>query len=351
MESSLNPVKQLVKIGAGVFMLLLSILFFTPHLAAQANTYSTYLPIAFKAVPTPILQPLTRSSSENSWTATWNQPASDITRYEVREAPNTNFESPLFYNTTETNYAFSTPASINNSYCYQVRAIANEIPSIWSNTRCIVGDYYDDFSSGNSGWAIRRQDTDDVDNSAFYENGEFALKLRGRWDYAIASPLAEAPTGAYRLETRVRFDSSVDNLHAYGIIFGGDWNGLACPTDHYWTCFNQYYRLLVIWHGSPDTLRVNLKRIDSHDPEDNAGRGITLVDYKEVSMNPNDWNTWAVEVHDNGDIVVLVNGRVWATVNDSTYLANRYFGVFAASDEYLGAEPHFDHYGLTHISE
>ena len=66
MESSFQPVKQLVKIGAGGFMLLLSILFFTPHLAAQANTYTTYLPIAYKAVPTPILQPLTRSSSENS---------------------------------------------------------------------------------------------------------------------------------------------------------------------------------------------------------------------------------------------------------------------------------------------
>lgn len=349
MESSFQPVKQLVKIGAGGFMLLLSILFFTPHLAAQANTYTTYLPIAYKAVPTPILQPLTRSSSENSWTTTWTQPAPDITRYEVREAPNTNFESPLFYNTTTTNYAFSMPASINNSYCYQVRAFANDIPSIWSNARCIVVDYYDDFSSGNSGWAIRRQDTDDVNNASYYENNELVVKIRGRWDYAIASPLVQAPTGSYKLSTRVKFDSGVDNLHAYGLIFGADWNGLPCPVADYWTCFNHYYRLLVIWHGSTNSLRMNLKRIDSHDPRDNAGRGVTLVDYNEVSVNPNDWNTWTVEVHDDGEIVIRINGEVEATVNDATYLGDRYFGVLAATDEYSGAEPHFDYFGATNL--
>lgn len=347
MEHILQPVKQLAKVGATAFLLFLSALFFTPRVAAQAS-YNLYLPILSKSVPVPVLQPLARSASANSWTASWNQPAPDITQYEIREAATTAFESALYYNTNATNYVFTQPATTFNTYCYQVRVLVNNEPGQWSNAQCIVGDYFDDFSSGSSGWGIRRQDTDDVNNSSFYENGEFALRVGGRWDYALASSLSQAPTGDYQLQTRVRL-ANPRSLHAYGIIFGGDWNGQPCPASNYSSCFTRYYRLLIIWKTGPNLLEVGLKRIDSHD-QDNVGRGVTLVNHQNAKVgNPNDWNTWTVQVRQNGTITILVNGNHIATVTDTAYINQPYFGIMAATDSFSGAEPHFDHLGITHL--
>lgn len=340
MEHLPQPIKQLAKVGATAFLLFLSALFFTPRVAAQAS-YNLYLPILSKSIPVPVLQPLVRSASSNSWTASWNQPTPDITQYEIREAPTATFESALYYNTNATNYVFTQPATIFNTYCYQVRVLTNNEPGQWSNTQCIVGDYFDDFSSSGSGWGIRRQDTDDVNNSSFYENGEFVLRVGGQWDYAIASSLGQAPTGDYQLETRVRLDSP-KNVHAYGIIFGGDWNGQPCPASNYSSCFTHYYRLLIIWQAAPSGLHVSLKRIDSHD-QDNVGRGVTLISHRNANVsNPNDWNTWTVQVRQSGDIAILVNGRTISSVKDTTYIHDRYFGVMAATDDLPGSEPHFE---------
>lgn len=346
MESSLQPVKHLVKMTTGFLIFALSLMFFVPQLVAQNNTYIVHLPLITRSLTAPNLLPLVRGDAENSWVATWTHPGSDIVRYEIRESATEAFDSPLFYFTTDTSNTFSYPASISNSYCYQVRAYTATLISDWSNSRCIVGDYFDDFEFTNSGWATRREDTDDVNNDTYYENGSLVVKIRGRWDYAIASSLGQAPEGPYEIETRVRL-AGVDNLHAYGIIFGGDWNGQQCPNNDFSSCFTHYYRLLIIWHGSPDSLRMSLKRIDSHDPSDNAGRGVTLINHRDVNVgNPDEWNTWKVQVHEDGNIVILVNDRIAASATDPTYFNSRYFGVLAATDEYLGAEPHFDTFAV-----
>lgn len=171
------------------------------------------------------------------------------------------------------------------------------------------------------------------------------IKIGGRWDYAIAAPMVPAPSSSYKIETLVKLSDGIDNLHTYGVVFGGDWNGTTCPNSSYSSCFNHYYRLQVIWFGDPNQLRIDLKRIDFHD-EDNVGRGTKkLIETKNVNVgNPSGWNKWSIEVYSNGTIRVYVNDIYVGGGIDTTYTNDRYFGGFAASNEYSGTAANFDYF-------
>ena len=142
-----------------------------------------------------------------------------------------------------------------------------------------------------------------------------------------------------------------DNLQSYGIIWGGDWNGQPCPNADYSSCFNHYYRLNIIYFGdNAKALRIQLKRIDYHDPKDNAGRGTSLIDYTDIDVgDPSGWNIWEVAYELDGTIRISVNGKVVKTNKDSTLVNEPYFGVFASSDEYAGTAATFDYYVVTRL--
>jgi uncharacterized repeat protein (TIGR01451 family) len=303
-----------------------------------------YLPILATSVPTPTLHPVTRLSSVNEWTVTWTSPAAEVTRYELQEAPDESFTTPTTYDVgLALSHFFNPPATIHLNHCYRVRAFVNDVASEWSNSECVFGNYRDDFNDPATNWAIRREDTDDTENSSYYENGNFVLKIGGRWDYSIGAPVRSAPWTSYQVKTRVILEGGIDNLHSYGLIVGGDWNGQPCPNGDYSSCFNHYYRLNVIWFGSPDRLRVNLKRIDYHDPDENTGQGITLIPYRDMNVGDSSgWNEWLIQVSSTGNIKVFVNNNLVGEGNDTKYNNDRYFGVFASSNEYLGTEPWFD---------
>ncbi len=312
---------------------------------AIITTTNVFLPIIYKPVPAPFLNVVVRTTSDNQWDVSWLSPDSAVTKYELEEAQDMSFSNPTRYDMgVGLEKSFSPSATTNNLYCYRARAFIGALVGNWSNVRCVYGNYRDDFNT-DTGWGIRRQDTDDVNNSSYLQNGNFVVKIGGRWDYAIASPLRQAPWQNYRIETSVKLEGGIDNLHSYGLIFGGDWDGNTCPTADYSTCFNQYYRLNVIWTGSPDKMKFNLKRIDYHDPANNSGRGVDLTLFSDVLLgDTSGWNTWAIEVYADGTIKVFANGTLVATAQDATYGSNPYFGVFASDDEYLGSEPWFDYY-------
>lgn len=314
------------------------------------NAYLQMMPLMFTPLPAPSLDPIQGpTASANSWTVSWTEPNPNVTAYQLQEAKSLDFSNAVTFDiASETEKDFSPTLSFDNFYCYRVRAISGVHTSGWSNVECTVGNYFDDMSNSSSGWAIRQEDTDDVDNRSYYENGEFVIKISGRWDYAVASPLAQAPEPPYALESRIAFDPTVDNLHAYGIVFGGNWNGQPCPNSDFSSCFTHYYRLLAIWYGPLDSLRVELKRIDYNDPNNNAGRGVTLDGFNDVYVgNSKGFNTWRIEVEENGTIRILLNGNQVLSAKDSSYINDPYFGIFAASNEYLGTEPHVDWFRAT----
>lgn len=315
-----------------------------------------YLPIAFLRFPLPGSIPVLASTEpdpNNAWSLSWTMSDTSFTDgYIVEEAQNASFVNAVSTDVGNTlAYDIDKALSSNPFFFYRVRAYGPGGLSEWSNTTAIVGGYYDGFNDDTTGWTMRRQDTDTVINQTYYRDSNFVLEMDSGYDYQIAAPMMPTPAGTYRIETRVKY-TGVDNLHTYGIIFGGDWDGTECPNDDYSSCFNNYYRLSVIWSGNLDQeLKVQLKRIDFHEEDDNVGRGPELG-LREVNVNdpPEGYQTWVVEVDPStGRISVLVNGNIVFEVFDTVYTSYRYFGVFASTDEYTGLEAEFDYFQVTAV--
>jgi len=318
-------------------------------------THYVYFPVIAKPAPIPELLSVSAPSTSNGYDtfqfiATWSDEGSDG-RYELQESRTADFANSTEYNAgTATSKAVGHGISRDYEFYYRVRFITdNGLTSSWSNVIKQYGPYHDSFNDENRDWIIRREDTDDVDNESYYQDGTFVLKLHGRWDFAIGGPMVKVPWDSYRVETRIRFDPGVDNLHSYGLIWGGDWNGIsACPNEGFTSCLNHYYRLNILWYGSENNLRTQVKRIDYHDSDNGAGRGSSLAGYGDVGVNSpaGGWQNWAIEHSLDGEIKMFANGnqvRDGGIRGDATYTgAGTYFGVLATSNEYSGTEPWVD---------
>jgi uncharacterized repeat protein (TIGR01451 family) len=305
-----------------------------------------YFPYFVRHHHVPTMMVVSAPDANNNWTVGWSIASEEnVAKYELQESNDLGFTSPDTFEVTPPTKSrqFSHPISFDNGYYYRVRAVSpGGLIGPWSDTLIVGGNYIDNFDDPGSGWAVRRQDTDDVEQFVYYENGRFIHRILGRWDSMLAAPMMPAPNGAYRLETRVKL-SGVDNLHTYGLVFGGDYNGEECPNADNTSCFNHYYRLLVIWYGAGNRLRMNVKRIDWHD-SGNIGRGTTIIGSRDVTVNqpPRDWQNWAVEVRPNGSIKIFVNNNLVGETTDATYSDDFYFGTFSATNEYAGLKAEFD---------
>lgn len=310
-----------------------------------------YFPAIFRAPPTVFLDPISRpepvGEDEATWTLTWTPSSgSGITGYEIEESRDPAFDTVLAtYTTTNQTYTVQRGHAFDNMYYYRVRTLGSWTASDWSNVRSVVGGYYDEMNDPSSGWDVRRQDTDDIDQEVRYENGWLIHEMDGRWDYMLSAPLRQAPTPPYRIDFSARL-VGVDNLHVYGFVFGGDYEGGPCPVNDYSSCFNNYYRVLILWFGNPDILKVQIKRIDFHTEDDNGGSGPALLEFSDVTVNnPSlEWQEWSMEVFPDGNISLFVNGTYVTTVNDTQFIDQPYFGAFTATDEYAGLEAQYDWY-------
>ena len=306
---------------------------------------SLYLPIVARDLPRITLQPIAGANAANQWTLNWSvDNPDDVTGYRIEESKYADFNTlSNVYNTTDMTLTVTGTPSWQSVHYYRISATGAWGNGPYSNVASVAGSYRDDFNDPSSGWAMRRQDTDDIDNQVYYRNGLLVLEMDSSWDYQLASPMVPAPSGNYSLIMRTH-PKGVDNLHAYGMVFGGDWNGGNCPAADYSTCFNHYYRLLVVWNGSANQMLMQLKRIETHSPVNNSGSGTALVDWRFVTVNSSsaDFQTWQVDVNRNGTINLYVNGNHIATVSDTAYINDPYWGVFSATDEYNGLEAETD---------
>ncbi|HET6444981.1 MAG TPA: hypothetical protein VFI27_10430 [candidate division Zixibacteria bacterium] len=325
----------------------------TTNVVSQTESF-VYLPIIAKSLPLVTVNQIGRPTSANSWRVTWS--VSDpigTTGYEIQEDNDSNFPNPSYYDTGSSQLYLDRqpPVSNINVYFYRVRAVGVYGVGEWSKPRAVVANYRDDFNNPGTGWTMRREDTDHIENQTRYENGEFVHEMDSSWDYLLSGPMAFIPTPPYRITMRARHVEP-GNLNSYGIIFGGDWDAQSgCPAPDFSTCFNQYYRLNMIWFGddpSSPQLRAVLKRIDSHDPRNNHGRGETLISMDVGVNHPSSgFQEWSVEVYPNGTIRLFENGTFFAETVDTNYIDQPYFGSFSSTDEYAGLEAHFDWFEVT----
>jgi uncharacterized repeat protein (TIGR01451 family) len=312
---------------------------------------SLYFPLMRTPLPIPVLSLVNPTDMNNNWTIGWSPVQfGGVFQYEVQEDTDPDFTNPqsTILSSSTTSMNVNKSASWKNLYLYRVRVITNNLVGSWSNTLYVVGNYEDNFNDPNSGWILRREDTDTTNNSTFYEDGNFVHRMKSGWDSMIGGPLMPAPQPPYRIESRIQLQGR-DNLHAYGLVFGGDWDGTLCPNNDFTSCYNQYYRLLVLWFGNNDELKYQLKRITSHDEDNGHGRGGTLIGFREVQVNQpsGDWQVWSVEVHPNGDIKIFVNGNQVGETKDTALIDKPYFGSFSAVDEYTGLRAEYDWYKVT----
>jgi len=313
------------------------------------TTYTLYMPVIFQ----PLVISATRPNSANQWSITWENNAS-ATGYVIQESNSPDFSTVTNEVTVGDvgSYQFNNPLAFNNVYYYRVRT--TDSVGFWSNTAIVVGGYRDDFSDATSGWVPMRRTTYLEETNAYYgtgsEAGNLIIIVADRWDWLLASPLAPAPEIPYAIEFRMRVHDAA-NLVSGGMVFGGDWNGLACPEigNIYQTtnCFNQFYNFNFIHYGP---LKLLHEQVDTLFYCPTCGGSqikrlgpFSIIDPIVPLSTAQDWHTYRVEVRSSG-IILFIDGVQKETFSNTSYINEPYFGVFASTDEYKPSIWFFDYF-------
>jgi uncharacterized repeat protein (TIGR01451 family) len=319
-----------------------------------------YLPFVTKqTVFAPILNPIGRPNGNNEWTVSWDPNNTGPVNIELQESTTPTFST--IENTYDvgmaTSHLISKTPGLKNVFYYRARAksLSGEIIGPWSNVVSVIGGYRDDFNDSNSGWAIRRT-TYLEEVRTWYEEGWLIFQVEDSWDWGIASPMVPAPDLPYAIEYRSK-NVHLANLVSGGAAFGADWPGSICPDYSsipgiygHDLCFNHFYNINTIWFGH---LKILFERVDYLNWCPSCG-GSQLKrlsnDYDawfEVepvpNVNPSDWNTWRVEVRNSG-IKIFANNQQIASTSDTTWVNERYFGVFGSTDEYSNSTWRYEYY-------
>ncbi len=323
-----------------------------------------YLPAFSSSPPIPTLNAISRPNSANEWTVSWSDGGSAVSQYELQESTDSSFSTVITYTLATTSQQIQQPISLNNNYYYRVRTYTPAGISPWSNSQSVMGGYRDDFDNSSSGWQMRRT-TNLSRVLGNYTNGRYEVLSDDGNDWGIFSPLRPAPTPPYMIEYRSKIDPQVV-ASSHGAVFGGDWTGAPCPDystlpgvyEHN-ICFNHFYNTNLIWYvGQTSALQLIFERVDflvwcpgcGGSPmkrlTNNPGSWVNVNPVPNVS--PNDWNTWRIEVRNNG-IKLFANGQQYASSPDTTWVNDPYFGLFVSSSTYEPARWYAEYYQVTYL--
>jgi hypothetical protein len=310
--------------------------------------------------PIVTLEDIPAPDTSNSYTIRWSldaTPSDPIDRYRLQESTDANFTNVAREWLPTGTSQLVQQGTLGGTLYYRVRAEDDDCWSAqvapWSNVKSISIGYRYDFNSPTkrvNPWPIRRTTYWEGDREGVTwteeQDGAMDIIISDKWDTTLASPMVPAPAVPYSIWTRVQI-LEPSNLVSYGIFFGGN-GGSPCPAYRETGCLTHYYRLNALWYNG---LRANLKRIDYHESEKGKGRGDDLSDWIELGgepyyADPNGWNTWEIQVNNDG-FRVIINGQLFASTSDTTYIHEPYFGVLASTDEYKPAIGHFDYYYVT----
>ncbi|MBK8987638.1 MAG: hypothetical protein IPM39_16430 [Chloroflexi bacterium] len=335
-------------------------------LTTIAAFYKYFMPVIAKPVPPPPAPSLgaTRPANNNHWLMNWSISNNTyVIGYELQQSQDPTFATGVTTYNTAAN-VLSQPItgigpSARNVYYHRLRALGPDDNSPWSNVVRVIGNYRDDFSDATTGWTPLRRTTYLEQTAVRYgtgsEAGNLIIIVGDRWDWMIASPLVEAPPVPYVIEYRVRVHDG-SNLVSGGMVFGGDWNGDACPefgniyqTDN---CFNHFYNYNYIFFGP---IKLLHERVDSLFWCPNCGGSpikrvgpTQVVDDIVSNDNSLEYHTYRVEVRNDGTRL-YVDGNFKASFSDTTYIHEPYFGVFASTDEYKPSIWFYDFFEVKYL--
>jgi len=217
-----------------------------------------------------------------------------------------------------------------------------------------VESYETEFTDSIAPWtAVRWQKGAgfEVDHKDDCDRGRcdfLSIKVEDSETYAIASPLILGPQRPYVIETRARLHEREDK-HQFGIVFGADAGGAACPGDNSNACFNHYYEFRVRYRdvNGDQFLEYRLRRIDGHDGN-NVEQGEDLIDWTRADgVDPADWHKWSVRYGVRGDITFKVDNNTLAgSAQDTKYDDPLYFGLLGRAGETESAQAWFDSFSI-----
>jgi uncharacterized repeat protein (TIGR01451 family) len=321
--------------------------------ASVTVQHSVYLPLVLNRWPpipyAPQLHEINKQPLDDVYTLTWSLAASDTpVMYTLQESTSPDLSNPTNYTSPITSYQIAGKGI--GVYYYRVRGNNIWGPGEWSNTRsATVLSRQDDFDNPITGWTERRTSSPYLDLvTATYSDGRLLTGLRDKFDFAIFSPMFEAPSLPYSIRMRTRIVHTANEV-SYGIVFGSN-DGTYCPVDRSNAggssgCFAHYYRLNVVWGGY---LKCQVKRIEYHSAEKGSGRGTELLPFKNVSDKTlhDGWNTWEIKVYEDG-FAVYVNGQLLGWTDDTVYINEPYYGIFISTYEYNSAVFEHEYFHVT----
>lgn len=318
------------------------------------TTYTLYMPLMFN----PLTISANSPNSANQWTISWES-VPVATGFVIQQSQDPNFSTLTDEVTVGavTSYQFNNALSFKNVYYHRVMPVYDDINGQWSNTVMVIGGYRDDFSDSTSGWTPVRRTTYLEETVSYYgtgnEAGNLIVIVADRWDWLIASPLMPAPEPPYAIQFRTRVHDA-SNLISGGPVFGGDWNGQACPEigNVYLTtnCFNHFYNFNMIFYGPLKLLHEQVNKLSwcpscGGSPLKRLGPTIDIDPI--ISNGPSlEWHTYRIEVRSSG-VKFFVDNTQKASFSDTTYINEPYFGVFASTDEYKPSIWFYDYYQIT----
>ncbi len=306
----------------------------------------------------PSLKPVDKADEETSYTVRWTYdhafPADQPTSYVLEEAANAAFTvgrqqyevkdgtSKVFKNKSE------------GTYYYRVRGKNSYGLGAWSNTvgpvKVETFSYFDDFSDVDSGWPALV----DGQRWAFYEvdpnpplpdddspyprdgNAYFIARRSSSPPRGVFGPGVAVPSSDYKIEVDTRWWDA--RWYAtYQILFGAD------------KSLSNYYAVRVQMNDINNICRFSVVRVTSGGTAVLNGqwedrRVINCGERRYNSETP--WNHWVIRRED-GWIRVHVNGTFLGEWKDSTYGANRYFGVRSTLYEgFTPSKPEFDNWSV-----
>ena len=308
-----------------------------------SNTVSTLVRVLPEAPTLSVYDPNEDGDLTVNWTYDYDYPPA--TSYTLWEAEDDSFADPTVYAVTA---MFKELDDREDGTCYKVRGNNDYGSGDWSNVVCIHVEtaYRDDFDDSDSGWDVRRTSAPDLDDDTDmkYKDGRLRTKIKDNYDFAIFSPMVDAPDMPYKITMKTRLRDGVD-APAYGIVFRAK-EGDFCPVERDDAedddgCFYKYFRLNVSIDPG-DNIRYEVKRIRSHDERGRAD-GKDLSDgYHGINSvaDWDGWNTWVIKVYEDR-FKIYVNDEHLGTWYDDNYGDYKLFGILTSCYEYQPAE--FEH--------
>lgn len=307
---------------------------------------------------TPSLKSVNKADEEASYTVRWTYdhsfPPEEPTEYVLEESTDADFTEDLQQYEIPDGLVKEFADKSQGTYYYRVRGRNGYGVGPWSNTIGPVTvesfSYFDDFSDVNSGWPSLVDD----ERWAFYEvdanpptpgdgspyprdgDGYFIARRKSSPPRAIFGPGVAIPSSDYKIEVDTRWWEG--RWYAtYQILFGAN------------ESLSNYYAVRVQMNDIHNICRFSLVRVTDDGTAVLNGqwedrRVIDCGERRYDSDTP--WNHWVIRREDNW-IQVHVNGTFLGEWKDSTFGANRYFGVRSTLFEgFTPSKPEFDNWSV-----